>query len=43
VITEAMTPDEFMNTAVPWVFGVFIIFWVAAILVKIIRDTWKDD
>lgn len=43
MITEAMTPDDFMNTVIPWAAGVFVVVWVVIFFVKILKSAWKDD
>jgi hypothetical protein len=37
----AMTPDEFMNEALPWIFAVAVVVWVAVMLFRIIFG--RDD
>lgn len=38
----AMTPDEFVNTALPWAAAGFVVVWFVAFLIKILIDLWKD-
>jgi hypothetical protein len=37
----AMTPDEFMNIAIPWIVSVAVVIWIAVILFSMIFG--KDD
>lgn len=38
-----MSADDIINEAIPWIAGAFVVVWVAIILIKILRNTWKDD
>lgn len=37
----AMTPDEFMSTAIPWIISVGVVVWVAFMVFEMIFG--KDD
>jgi len=37
----AMTPEQFMDTAIPWIVSVAVVVWVAVMLFSMIFG--KDD
>lgn len=39
----AMDPNEFMNQALPWIFGAFVVVWILIFLIKMLIDAWKDN
>jgi len=40
-MTTAMTPDQFMNIAIPWIISVAVVVWVAVMMIRLIFG--KDD
>lgn len=38
---EAMTPEDLLNTAVPWITAVVLVIWFAVFLIKALFG--KDD
>lgn len=41
--TEALTPEEFMNTAIPWIVAVAVVVWLVVMLFSMIFGKSDED